>query len=98
MISTTSTEQQTSAQQLAAEIKSMSTDVIQEVAEFLDGTPDENLFGDNEFVVRSKILKILAKAYTARMAQKKTATSAVPSPVRTASDLLNSKATEIESR
>ena len=98
MTGTSSTEQESTAEQLAAEIESMSADVIREVAEILDATPDKELFGDTEFLVRSRVLKIVAKAYTARVSQKKTATSAVPSPVSTASDPLNSKATEIENR
>jgi hypothetical protein len=98
MTRVTSAEQKSSSQELAEEIMSMSADDIQEVAELLDAIPDKELFGDNEFVIRSKILKIVAKAYTARIAQKKTEMSAVPSNAHTASDPLNSKATEIESR
>lgn len=98
MTRTTSTEQHSKAQQLAAEIESMSADVIREVAEILDATPDKELFGDTEFLVRAKVLKIVAKAYTARVAQKKTATSAGPSRARTASDPRNSKPTGTESR
>ena len=75
MSRTTSTEPEDKVQQLAAEIESMSAEVIQEVAEILNATPDREIFGDTEFVVRSRVLKIVAKAFTARLAQK-TATSA----------------------
>lgn len=98
MARTTSADQEAKVQELAAEIESMSVEIIQEVAAILNATPDKELFGDTEFVVRAKVLKIVAKAYSARVAQKKTGTSAAPSPAPTASDPLNSKATEIESR
>jgi hypothetical protein len=98
MARTMSSDQESKVQELAAEIESMSADIIQEVAEILNATPDKELFGDTEFVIRAKVLKIVAKAYSARVAQKKTGTSVEASPVPTASDPLNSKATEIESR
>lgn len=92
MTRTTSGDQDTQAQELAAEIESMSSEVIQEVAELLNATPDRDIFGDTEFAVRTKVLKIVAKAFTARLAQKKTATTVVPSPALTVEDRLSSKA------
>jgi hypothetical protein len=98
MAEASSTGQESKAQQLAAEIESMSADVFREVAEILDATSDKELFGDTEFLIRSKVLKIVSKAYTARVAQKKTATSAASSRAHTVSDPLDSKATGTESQ
>jgi|SRR5271154_941619 len=98
MSSSSSTELSTTAQDLAAEIASLSADVIQEVAVLLDATPDHELFGDTEFRVRAKVLRIVAQAFTARLAQKKTATAAAPSPAPTASAPPRSTATASENR
>jgi hypothetical protein len=98
MSSSSSTEPSTTAQVLAAEIAALSTDVIQEVAELLDATPDHELFGDTEFRVRAKVLRIVAQAFTARLAQKKTATAAAPSPAPTARIPPCSSATASEHR
>jgi hypothetical protein len=97
MARTTSADQESKVQELAAEIESMSAEVIQEVAEILNATPDREIFGDTEFVVRSKVLKIVAKAFTARLAQKKTDTSVPPLPAPIVNDQPNSKAIETES-
>src|ERR1700722_4833796 len=70
-MTTTTTHTQTTAQLLAAEIEGLSAEVIQEIAALLDSTPDKDLFGDTEFVIRAKVLKIVAQAYSARLAQKK---------------------------
>jgi hypothetical protein len=85
MSPSSATELSPSAQDLAAEIASSSADILREVAELLDATPDHELFGDTEFRVRAKVLRIVAQAFTARLAQKKTATAAAPSPAPTAS-------------
>jgi bifunctional pyridoxal-dependent enzyme with beta-cystathionase and maltose regulon repressor activities len=97
MVRTTSAEQESKVQELAMEIASMSTEVIQEVAEILNATPDREIFGDTEFVVRTQVLKIVAKAFTARLAQKKTAMSVPPSLVPIVNDRLSSKVIETES-
>jgi hypothetical protein len=98
MARTTSKNPDGHAEQLAAEIESMSAEILKEVAVILDSTPDKELFGDTEFVVRDKILKIVAQAYTARLAQKKTDTSVRPSLVPTVVDPRNSRGTDTESR
>src|SRR5438093_12258282 len=72
------------AEQLAEDIRAQANDIVREVAEFLNSVPDEQLFGDNEFIVRQKVLKIVAAAYTARVAQKKTARSVRASTARSA--------------
>jgi hypothetical protein len=73
-----------SARQLADAIRADADDILQDVAQLLNDLPDEQLFGDNELVVRERILRLIATAYAARLAQKKTATSAPASTVRTA--------------
>jgi|ERR1700722_3118329 len=97
-MTTTTTQPQTTAQLLAAEIEGLSAEVIQEIAALLDSTPDKDLFGDTEFVIRAKVLKIVAQAYSARLAQKKTAIAAGLSPAPTASAPPPSKATARENR
>jgi|HubBroStandDraft_1064217.scaffolds.fasta_scaffold287574_2 hypothetical protein len=98
MTRTMTPEQESKAAELAAEIQAMSAEVLQEVAEILTTTPDENIFGDTEFVVRSHVMKIIAKSFSAHLAQKKTAMSDPPSPVPTASKPPNSKITASEIR
>lgn len=75
-------EQVEQADQLAADIREQAEDIFREVAELLSTVPDAQLFGDTEFVVRARVLKLVAHAYTARLAQKKTATSAPGSTAR----------------
>ena len=72
MVRTKTPEQEAQARQLAEDIRRQSAEILQEVAELLAAVPDEELFGENEFVVRSKVLKIVAAAYQARIEQKKT--------------------------
>lgn len=74
-------EQQQLAQEIAQLIRADATDIVQEIAEVLAATPDERLFGDTEFLLRDRVLKILGRALNARLAQKKTAT---PAPASTA--------------
>jgi len=74
------------AVQLADDLRDQAAAVMGEIAEFLRSVPDEKLFGDTEFVVRDQVLKLVASAFTARLAQKKTATSAVAPSVPTADE------------
>src|ERR1700678_543079 len=98
MSSSSSMELTSTAQDLAAEITSLSASVLQEVAELLDATPDHAPFGDTEFRVRAKVLRIVAQAFTARLAQKKTATAAAPSPAPIANAPPRSTATVSDTR
>jgi hypothetical protein len=77
-------KQDSPAHQLTKDIQAQSAEILQEVAELLAAIPDEELFGDNEFVIRNKVLKIVAAAYQTRIDQKKTATTRQASTVRTA--------------
>jgi len=73
-----------SARQLAEVIRSEADDILQEVAQLLAEVPDEQLFGDTEFAVRDRILRLVATAYQARLAQKKSAMSVPASTVPSA--------------
>jgi hypothetical protein len=84
MVRTKTPEQDAQARQLGEDIRLQSAEILQEVAEFLAAVPDEELFGDTEFVVRSKVLRIVAAAYQARVSQKKTGTTDRASTARTA--------------
>jgi hypothetical protein len=86
MVRTRTPEQDAQARQLGEDIRLQSAEILQEVAELLAAVPDEELFGDTEFVVRSKVLRIVAAAYQARVNQKKTATTDRASTARTAAE------------
>jgi hypothetical protein len=86
MTTTRTPEQEARARQLADDIRAQADEIIEEVAQLLSDTPDEKLFGDTEFVVRQRILQLVARTYTARIGQKKTATSAPASSARAADD------------
>lgn len=98
MSRTSAADQDAKTQELAAEIEAISAEIIRDIAELLNATPDRELFGDTEFVVRDKVMKIVGKAFTARLAQKKTATSVQPSRAPTAHARLSSKAIATASR
>ncbi len=84
VVRTKTPEQDSQARQLAEDIRLQSAEILQEVADLLAAVPDEELFGDNEFVVRKKVLRIVASAYQARVNQKKTATRRRASTARAA--------------
>ena len=69
-------EQQQLAAAVAADLQDQAAAIVQEVANLLATLPDAQLFGDTEFLVRDKILQLVAHSYQARLAQKKMATSA----------------------
>jgi hypothetical protein len=69
-------DKEAQAQQLAQDIAQISQDELLRIARTLIDADDSTLFGDNEFKVRELVLKIAAKAYQQRLAQKKTATRA----------------------
>lgn len=98
MARTLTPEQAQQAAQLAADLRDQAEDILREVAELLSTVPDAQLFGDTEFAVRDRVLKLVAHAYTARLAQKKTATSAPGSTARGAAAPLRFTATGGERR
>jgi hypothetical protein len=67
--------QQDAVQQLAAAIAASSQDELLQIAQLLLDAEPATLFGATEFKIRDLVLKIGAKAYQQRLAQKKTATS-----------------------
>ena len=64
--------QEVAAKELAAAITEATTQEIQKMAETLVGS--DALFGQTEFAIRDILLRVGAKAYEQRLAQKKTAT------------------------
>jgi len=71
-----SADQEAQAQRLAAELQQLAADDLLDLARLLVSKDDRHLFGQTEFDVRDRILRIAAKAYDALLAQKKTATTA----------------------
>jgi hypothetical protein len=55
--------------------------ILADIASLLVDTPDEKLFGDNEFALRDKILTLVTVALNARLGEKKVATTAAVSTV-----------------
>ena len=74
-------EQAEQARLLAQAIRDQAAEIADEVAALLVSVPDEQLFGDTEFRIRDKVLKLVARSIAARLDQKKTAT---PEPASTA--------------
>jgi len=66
--------QEAQAQEMAAAIAEAARDELLQVARDLVAADDASLFGETEFRVRDAILRVAAKAYEERLAQKKTAT------------------------
>ena len=68
--------QEAQAQELAAAIAQAAHDDLLQIARDLVACDDASLFGETEFRIRDAILRVAAKAYQQRLAQKKTATTA----------------------
>jgi hypothetical protein len=68
-------DQDVAAQQLAEELRDAIEDELREMVQLLQQADPASLFGPTEFKVRDLALKIAAKAYQQRLAQKKTATT-----------------------
>lgn len=68
-------EQEAQARELAQAIAEVSEEELLEMARALVEAEPAELFGATEFKVRELALRIAAKAYERRLAQKKTATS-----------------------
>jgi hypothetical protein len=69
-------ERQAQVRELAQEIAAASEEELLAIADALLTDDPAALFGDTEFKVRELALKIAAKAYQQRLAEKKTATKA----------------------
>jgi hypothetical protein len=81
------------AQELLTRLRSQSDEDLLALARLLVSKEERDLFGDTEFEVRKIVHRLGAKAYETHLAQKKTATKAQASTVRTASKAPSSKAT-----
>jgi hypothetical protein len=68
--------QEAQAQELAAAIAQAAQEDLLRIARDLVRCDDASLFGETEFRIRDAILRVAAKAYEQRLAQKKTATRA----------------------
>ncbi len=68
---TQTAQQESQAHQLADDLRDQAAAILGKVAEILSEVPDEKLFGDTEFLVREQVLKLVATAFTTRLAQKK---------------------------
>ena len=69
-----SADQDVAARQLAGELAQLVEGELLEMVRTLGDAGPETLFGQTEFKVRDLALKIAAKAYQQRLAQKKMAT------------------------
>jgi len=90
----------TDAERHAEQVRQITEDLLQQAQPILDDiartladTPDEQLFGDTEFILRDKVLKLVAAALNSRIAQKKTDTTAAASTVPAATTPRDSKTT-----
>ena len=70
------TEPDVHTQQLTAELAQRIEDEVREMVRALQGAEPATRFGPTEFTIRDPALRIAAKAYQQRLAQKKTATKA----------------------
>ena len=93
MTPTLTPEQETQAQQLAAQLQEQAGDQFLAMARLLVATDERTLFGQTEFAVRDQALQLVGQAYTLHLAQKKTATAAPRSTVRSAAARLRTRAT-----
>lgn len=68
--------QDVATQQLAAELAQLVQEELLEMERILQDADPASLFGPTEFQIRDLALKLAAKLYQRRLAQKKTATMA----------------------
>ena len=88
-----SPELEAKAQELVARLRPEAESELLVLARLLVSKEDQEIFGEAEFEARDIVHRIGAKAFEARLALKKTATTARESSVRTASKGPSSKAT-----
>ena len=69
-------DQESAAHELAEELADLIEEELLEMVRTLQQASPASLFGQTEFTIRDLALKIAAKAYQQRLAQKKTATKA----------------------
>jgi hypothetical protein len=88
-----SPELEAKAQELVARLRPQTEEDLLALARLLVSREDRELFGDTEFEVRDIVHRLGAKAYSAHLAEKKTATKAQASSARTASKARSSTTT-----
>lgn len=91
-------DQEARAQELLPLLRNAVDEELLALARLLAGTDEAHTFGQTEFLARDLLLRAGAKAYQTFLAQKKTATGAVPSPAPAANSPLSSKATDPRNR
>ena len=74
-------EQEQEAQALAAKLQAAAKEDLVQLARLLVSKRTEELFGQTEFEVRDRVLRIGAQAYELHLREKKTATKAAGSSV-----------------
>ena len=88
-----SPELEAKAHELVARLRPQAEEDLLALARLLVSKDDRELFGETEFEVRAIVHRLGAKAYTAHLAGKKTATKAPASSARTARKARSSTAT-----
>ena len=88
-----SPELESKARELVARLRPQAEEDLLALARLLVSKDDRELFGETEFEVRAIVHRLGAKAYTAHLAGKKTATKAPASSARTARKARSSTAT-----
>jgi len=86
-------ELEAKARELVARLRPQAEEDLLALARLLVSKDDRELFGETEFEVRAIVHRLGAKAYTAHLAGKKTATKAPASSARTARKARSSTAT-----
>lgn len=86
-------ELEAKAQELVARLRPQAEEDLLALARLLVSKQDGELFGETEFEVRDIVHRLGAKAYTAHLASKKTATKAPVSSAHTARKARSSTAT-----
>ena len=91
-------EQEAQAQELLTRIRQQADEELLALARLLVSKEDRELFGETEFEVREIVHRLGAKAYTAHLARKKTATRARASSAPIASNAPSSTTGERKQR
>jgi hypothetical protein len=88
-----SPELEAKAQELLARLRPQTDEELLALCRLLVSKQDHELFGETEFEVRDIVHRLGAKAYTAHLAEKKTATKVPGASARGASKTPNSTGT-----
>lgn len=88
-----SPELEAKAQELLARVRPQTDEELLALCRLLVSKPDDQIFGDTEFEARDIVHRLGAKAFETYVAEKKTATKAPGSSVRTARKTPNSTGT-----